>query len=101
NLTLAQDAVDRERGVVLSEERASDNPSYEVFKSRLAFELPGQRMPTRQPIGKVDVLQKAPAGQIADFYHHYYRPERAVLVAVGDFDPAAMEARIKARFGDW
>jgi len=100
-LTLAQASVDRERGVVLSEERASDSPAYRVFKQRLAFLLPGQRMPTRQPIGQVDILQKAPAGLIADFYHHYYRPERAVLVAVGDFDPAAMEAKIKARFGDW
>ncbi|HEY3949121.1 MAG TPA: insulinase family protein [Phenylobacterium sp.] len=100
-LTIAQAAVDRERGVVLSEERASDSPGYEVYKARLGFELPGQRMPTREPIGKVDVIQKAPAGQIADFYHHYYRPDRAVLVAVGDFDPVAMEAKIKARFGDW
>jgi zinc protease len=100
-LTLAQASVDRERGVVLSEERASDSPAYRVFKQRLAFLLPGQRMPTRQPIGQVDILQKAPASLIADFYHHYYRPERAVLVAVGDFDPAAMEAKIKARFGDW
>ena len=24
-----------------------------------------------------------------------------MIVAVGDFDPAAMEAKIRARFGDW
>jgi zinc protease len=100
-LTLAQDSVNRERGVVLSEERASDSPAYRVFKQRLSFLLPGQRMPGRLPIGKVDILQKAQASLIADFYHHYYRPERATLVAVGDFDPAAMEAKIRARFGDW
>jgi zinc protease len=101
NLTIAPAAVDRERGVVLSEERASDTPSYRVFKSRLEFQLRGQRMPTRYPIGKVDVLQKAPADQIADFYHRFYRPERAVLVIAGDFDPVAMEAKIRARFSDW
>ena len=39
--------------------------------------------------------------QIADFYAKYYRPDRAILIAVGDFDPDAMEAKIKARFGDW
>jgi zinc protease len=100
-LTIAPDAVDRERGVVLSEERASDSPAYHVFKERLGFQLPGQRMPTRHPIGKVEVLQKAPASLIVDFYHHYYRPERATLVVVGDFDPTAMEAKIKAKFGDW
>ena len=101
NLTIDQGAVDRERGVVLSEERARDTPSYRVYKGRLEFLLPGQRPPTRYPIGKVDVLKTAPAAQIADFYRKYYRPERAVLIAVGDFDVAAMEAKIRARFGDW
>ncbi|MGH6965192.1 MAG: M16 family metallopeptidase [Phenylobacterium sp.] len=101
NLTLDPAAVDRERGVVLSEERASDTPSTRVFKASLEFQLRGQRMPTRYPIGKVDVLQHAPASQIADFYRRFYRPERAVLVVAGDFDPAAMEAKIRTRFGDW
>ncbi|MDB5499769.1 MAG: peptidase family [Phenylobacterium sp.] len=100
-LTIAQAAVDRERGVILSEERASDSPAYRVYKSRLEYLLAGQRMPDREPIGKVDIIQKAPADLIADFYRHYYRPERATIVAVGDFDPAAMEAKIRARFGDW
>jgi zinc protease len=101
NLTINPAAVDRERGVVLSEERGSDTPSYRVFKASLEFQLRGQRMPNRYPIGKVDVLQHAPASQIADFYHRFYRPERAVLVVAGDFDPAAMEAKVRARFGDW
>ncbi|MFC3069442.1 M16 family metallopeptidase [Phenylobacterium soli] len=101
NLTLSQEAMDHERGVVLSEERTRDTPSYRILKSRFSFLFPGQRLPTRYPIGQVDVLKTAPVSQIADFYHRYYRPDRAVLVVVGDFDPAAMEAKIKARFGDW
>ncbi|WP_309646323.1 insulinase family protein, partial [Phenylobacterium sp.] len=35
NLTLDPAAIDRERGVVLSEERARDTPPYRVYKSRL------------------------------------------------------------------
>jgi zinc protease len=100
-LTIAQSAVDRERGVILSEERARDTPGYRIVKQRLAFLLPGQRLPTRMPIGQVEVLRTAPASEIADYYRRQYRPERTVLVAVGDFDPAAMEAKIRARFGDW
>ncbi len=100
-LTIAPAAVDRERGVVLSEERSSDSPSYRVFKARQAFLLRGQLMPNRLPIGKVEVLKTAPASLIADFYRHYYRPERAVLVIAGDIDPTVIEARIRARFGDW
>ena len=101
NLTIAQDVVDRERGVVLSEERVRDSPQYRIYKNRLGFLLKDQLPPDRLPIGRVEVLQTAPAAQIADFYHRFYRPERAVLVAVGDFDPDAMEAKIKARFSDW
>lgn len=101
NLSIEQAAVDRERGVVLSEERARDTPGYRIVKERIAFWLKGQRLPQRMPIGKVEVLRSAPASQVADYYHRYYRPERAVLVAVGDFDVDAMEAKIRAQFGDW
>ena len=101
NLTLAPDAIDGERGIVLSEERLRDTPGYHVTKQSLAFTLQGLRAADRFPIGKVEVIQHADHDLIADFYNKYYRPSRAVMIAVGDFDPDAMEARIKARFGDW
>jgi zinc protease len=100
-LTLNQDAIDRERGVVLSEERLRDTPGYEVLKQNFAFSLKGLRAPDRFPIGQIEVIQHASHQLLADFYDKFYRPSRAVLVAVGDFDPDAMEAKIKARFGDW
>ena len=101
NLLLDQGAMDQERGVILSEERLRDTPSYQITKSRLGFMMQGQRPPERFPIGLVPVIQTAKASLIADIYHRYYRPERATLVVVGDIDPAAMEAKIKARFADW
>lgn len=100
-LTISQEAVDRERGVVLSEERSSDSPAYRVTKARLAFLLDGQLAPNRMPIGQATILQTATRDQIADYYARYYRPDRAVLIMVGDFDPAVMEAKIQARFADW
>jgi zinc protease len=100
-LTIDPKAVDRERGVVLSEERARDTPGYRILQQRLRFLLQGQRLPDRMPIGKVEVLRTAPAAEIARYYRSYYRPERTVLVAAGDFDVDAMEAKIRARFGDW
>jgi len=100
-LTIEQSAIDKERGVVLSEERLRDTPGYRVLKQNLQFTLQDQLAARRFPIGKVDVIQGATHDQIADFYRKYYRPDRAVVVAVGDFDPDAMEAKIKAKFGDW
>ena len=101
NLTLDPAAMDRERGVVLSEERARDTPGYRVARARMAFLLKGQRLPARWPIGTVEVLKTAPVSEIADYYAKWYRPERAVFVAVGDFDVDAMEAKIKAAFSGW
>jgi len=101
NLSLSQTAMDEERGVILSEERLRDSPDYRVTKSRYGFLMQGQRPPERFPIGLVPVIQNAKANLLADIYNRYYRPERATLVIVGDVDPAAIEAKIKTRFGDW
>jgi len=100
-LLLSQDAIDKERGVVLSEERLRDTPSYHVAKASLQLALQDQLAARRFPIGLVEAVKNATREQLLDIYTHYYRPERAVLVAVGDFDPDVMEAKIKARFADW
>lgn len=94
-------AIDRERGIVLSEERTRATPAYRILVDELAYLLPGDLLPGRLPIGSTDILRSAPRERFADFYQRYYRPERATLIAVGDFDPDAMEAKIRSRFGDW
>jgi zinc protease len=100
-LTLDQTAIEQEKGVVLSEERLRDTPGYRVLKATVGFGLAGQLAADRFPIGKVDVIRGATHDGLMRFYKAYYRPERAVLVAVGDFDPDAMEGRIRVRFGGW
>jgi zinc protease len=101
NLALRQDDMNKERGVILSEERLRDTPSYRITKARIGFLMAGQLPPKRFPIGLVPIIQSAKRDRIASFYAKYYRPDRATLVAVGDFDPAEMETKIKAEFGDW
>ncbi len=100
-LLIQATAVDKERGVVLSEERSRDGPDYRVFKENMTFLFGDHVVSRRMPIGTVEVLRNAPPARIADFYRAYYRPERAVLIAVGDFDVNRIEEKIKARFSDW
>jgi zinc protease len=100
-LTLSEEAMERERGVVLSEERQSDTPQRRVQLAGLSMMLDGQLAASRAPIGLTEVLKTAPVSLMRDYYHANYRPERAALIIVGDVDPADMEARIKARFADW
>ena len=100
-LLLKPEALATERGVVLSEERLRDTPDYEVEKARLEFQLHGQLAADRFPIGKLEVIRTAPAALLRRFYEANYQPDRAVLVAVGDFDPDAMQADIARLFGGW
>ncbi len=100
-LSLRPEAFETERGPVLSEERLRDNPGSRAFEAQVKFLLKGQLASERLPIGKVDIIRNAPVSRVADFYRDYYRPERATLVVVGDIDPAAIEAKIVARFSDW
>ncbi len=100
-LLLRQDGMDAERGPILGEERVRDTPDFRAIQIQRSFFYQGQLVTNRAPIGSVDIIQHAPVSLIRDFYHAYYRPERATLIVVGDIDPDAVEAKIKAHFGDW
>lgn len=100
-LTLAPEALEPERGVVLSEERLRDTPEYRASIGKLKLQLAGRLAAERLPIGKVEVIRNAPVSRLAAYYHDNYRPETATLIAVGDFDLQAMEAQIKSLFSNW
>jgi predicted Zn-dependent peptidase len=48
--------------------------------------------------GDVEAYQRQ---LLVEFYRAHYRPSNALLVAVGDFSPAAMMATIEDIFGSW
>ncbi len=100
-LTIDPAALATERGVVLSEERLRDTPGYRAEKAQIDLLAHGQLATRRWPIGQVEVVETAPASLVREFYRANYRPERATLIAVGDFDPAKVEAEIKARYSNW
>ena len=97
----SKDAVDKERGVVLGEERFRDTPQLRQMVDRIKHLTPGQSIGERLPIGKTEVLKNAPNTRIQDFYNAYYRPENATLIIVGDVDADKLEAKIKKLFSDW
>jgi zinc protease len=99
--TLAPAAINSERGIVQSEERTRSTPGLRTVIDELGFMMPGQLLPERLPIGLPEVIAQAQRDRFAAFYDAYYRPERATLVAVGDFNLDEMEAKIRTRFSDW
>ena len=100
-LTLSKNSMESERGVILSEERLRDSPAFRATKALYDFNLQGQLAPMRWPIGQIDVIKHASVSRLRAFYDAHYRPDNAVVIAIGDFDADAMEAGIKKQFADW
>jgi len=100
-LTISDEAVARERGVILAERR--DRAGYQLrnFEDNVAFLAPQARYGQRLPIGTREVLENATAAQIRALYKRTYSPENTVLVVVGDYPVEVVEAAIRARFADW
>ena len=101
NLTFAQEAIDKERGVILGEERMRASPDARVQQAWIEASHPDSLYARRNPIGLIDTIRTAPRQAIVDYYDTWYRPELATLIIVGDFDPAKMEKRVHAVFDDW
>jgi zinc protease len=99
--TFVPSAIDSERGIVLSEERSRSTPQYRGLVDQLGYQLKGDILADRMPIGSPEILRTAPRERFVRFYDAYYRPERATLVVVGDFDVDAMEAKIRSLFASW
>ena len=90
--------IDKERGVVLEEWRLGLGASERIQEAEFPLLLEGSRYADRLPIGTPEVIQNVSYGRVRQFYQDWYRPDLMAVVAVGDFDPAAIEARIRSRF---
>ncbi len=100
-LLIEQDAVERERGVILAERRDRRNFSQRALEDYFAFSTPNARYAQRLPIGALEVLESANAAQLRGLYKRTYTPANTVLVIVGDIPLLTMEQAIKTRFSDW
>jgi zinc protease len=100
-LTISEEAVARERGVILAERR--DRAGFELrnFEDNVTFLAPQARYGQRIPIGTLEVLEGATAAQLRALYQRTYTPANTVLVVVGDYPVPVVEAAIRARFADW
>ncbi|TAD72832.1 MAG: insulinase family protein [Sphingomonadales bacterium] len=100
-LTISEEAVARERGVILAERRDRAGFQLRNYEDNAEFLAPGARYTNRLPIGTIEVLETATAEQIRALYKRTYTPSNTVLVVIGDLPVEVVEATIRARFADW
>jgi zinc protease len=90
--------VEKERGVVLEEWRLGRGASMRLFDKQAPVLFFGSKYAERITIGKPDIIKNAPRDALVRFYKDWYRPDLMAVIAVGDFVPDEMEAKIKQEF---
>jgi zinc protease len=88
-----------ERGVVREEWRLGKGAGDRMLHQWLPIALHGSRYADRLPIGNEQSIMTATPARLRSFYKNWYRPDLQAVIAVGDFDPAAIEAEIQKHFG--
>jgi zinc protease len=92
--------IDKERGVILSEQLARNTPVYRNAVGIIQSALVGTKCAERLPIGKTETIRKMTRERFVEFYESWYTPGRTVIVAVGDFDADMVETLIRKHFAD-
>ncbi len=97
--TLSDEEIDKERGVVIEEQRLTEqNASGRIWNRTWPALTASTAYTDRLPIGDMDVIRRAPADAVRAFYRTWYRPDLMAVIAVGDFDAGTVEAQIRQRF---
>ena len=99
NISFDAPEIEKERGVVLEEWRASRGAGMRNAEKIFPVMFKGSRYANRLPIGKPEIIQNSKTERIKLYYKDWYRPDLMAVVAVGDFDKAAIEKLVTAHFG--
>ncbi|HKR23249.1 MAG TPA: insulinase family protein, partial [Pyrinomonadaceae bacterium] len=99
NVTFETAEIDKERGVVMEEWRIRRGAGARMAEKLFPIMFKGSRYANRLPIGSPEIIQNAKPERLTQFYKDWYRPDLMAVVAVGDFDKAAIEKLVNSHFG--
>lgn len=97
-LSLEDDEIDSERGVITEEWRTRRTPQFRIQKQFSPVLYKDSKYAVRDVIGSLDVIKNFKYQTIRDFYHKWYRTDLEAIAIVGDFDVAKMEQKVKELF---
>jgi zinc protease len=98
-LSFDPEGIDKERGVIIEEWRQGRGASARMQDEQMPVLLKGSRYAERNPIGTKQNIEQFKPEALRRFYADWYRPDLMAVIAVGDFDKAAVEKMIRDEFG--
>ncbi|OCA02102.1 peptidase m16 domain [Akkermansia glycaniphila] len=97
--TLEADAIDKERGIIMSELKVRDSTSYRVLKQQMDFLLNGSKVAQYMPIGEEEFIMNGQRDKFLDYYGKHYIPGRMSVVISGDITPEQGKQWVEKYFG--
>ena len=98
NLLFDPTEIDKERGVIIEEWRLRRGAAARMQDKQYPILLQGSRYADRNVIGTTQNLETFKYDTLTRFYRDWYRPDLMTVIAVGDFDKAAVEKLIQQHF---
>ncbi len=99
-LTLAEEEIDNERGVIIEELRTRNDASWRIREKSAPYLYGDTKYAKRNIIGTEERLKSFTYDELRDFYHRWYNTANQCIVIVGDFDVDEMEQKVKAIMSD-
>ena len=99
-LSLTEDEIDAERGVIKEEWRTRQNGQMRLFQTSLPITFNHSKYSKRLPIGLMSIVENFEYKALRDFYHDWYRTDLQAIAVVGDINVDKVEAKIKALFSE-
>ena len=99
-LSLLEDEIDNERGVIREEWRTGMGASRRMWKNSNMLKYPGSRYAVRDVIGDTAVINNFTYDALRDYYKKWYGPDNQAIIVVGDIDVDQIEQKIKALWAD-
>ncbi|MSU37272.1 MAG: insulinase family protein [Pedosphaera sp.] len=97
-ISFESEEIEKERGVVMEEWRTGRGAQGRLRDKQIPVLFYRSQYAERLPIGTTNCIQSVDQKEFLDFYRNWYRPDLMAVVAVGDFDPAKIEALIVQHF---
>lgn len=90
--------IEKERGVVLEEWRLGRGADARMQAKQFPILFQGSRYAERLPIGEREIIETFEHEILKRYYADWYRPDLMAVIAVGDFDPRAVEELMRKHF---
>ena len=95
-LSLLEEEIDNERGVIREEWRTGAQANRRMWKAINPLKYPGSQYAKRDVIGDTAVINNFTYDALRDYYKKWYGPDLQAIIVVGDIDVDKIEQKIKA-----